>query len=212
MGDLRVVIAGAGAAGVAIAKILTDAGVANIVGADRQGAIHHGRDDLNEAKRWFAENTNPEQLTGSLSRRAARRRRVHRRERSRAHRGRRPAQDGARADRVRHGQPRAGDPARGRPTGLAAVMATGRSDFPNQINNVLAFPGIFRGALDAGATTITEDMKVAAADAIAAVGSRERAAAPTTSCRRCSTRRSLHEWPQRSPRVPVVDGVCRPQA
>ena len=60
--------------------------------------------------------------------------------------------------------------------GLVAVMATGRSDYPNQINNVLAFPGIFRGALDAGATTITEHMKVAAATAIAQAVSRRRAA------------------------------------
>ena len=70
---------------------------------------------------------------------------------------------------------------------VAAVIATGRSDFPNQINNVLAFPGVFRGALDAGARKITENMKVAAAEAIAAVRSRGRAARPTSSSRRCST-------------------------
>ena len=73
-----------------------------------------------------------------------------------------------RPDRVRAGEPRSGDPPRGGRRASAAVIATGRSDYPNQINNVLCFPGIFRGALDAGATTITEGMKLAAAEAIAA--------------------------------------------
>ena len=167
MGDLRVVIIGAGAAGVAIAQILANAGVGNIVGADRQGAIHLGRTNLNEAKRRFAEVTNPEQLKGSLS----------------------DVLPGADvfigvsgpgllvADDLRKmasSRSCSPWPTRSRRSGprtakgLVAVMATGRSDFPNQINNVLAFPGIFRGALDAGATTITEHMKVAAAEAIAA--------------------------------------------
>ena len=89
-------------------------------------------------------------------------------------------------DRVRHGQPRPRDPTRaGRD--IAAVIATGRCDFPNQINNVLAFPGIFRGALDAGATTITENMKVAAAERHRRRGRRRALRRRTSSSRRCST-------------------------
>ncbi len=167
MADLRVVIAGAGAAGVAISKILLEAGVPVVIGADRKGAIHKGRTDLNEAKVRFAEMTNPGQVTGSLG----------------------DLLQGAdvfigvsgpgliTADDLRT---MGADPivfalANPEPEirpelarGIAAVLATGRSDFPNQINNVLAFPGIFRGALDAGATRITEGMKLAAAKAIAA--------------------------------------------
>jgi malate dehydrogenase (oxaloacetate-decarboxylating) len=166
MADLNVVIAGVGAAGVACAKILMEAGVPHVVGVDRKGAIWEGRDDLNPAKQWFAENTNPDRLKGTLSEVM-------------------PGGDvfigvsgpglltGADLDTMGRdpivfalANP---DPeirpeeARGR----AAVIATGRSDYPNQINNVLCFPGIFRGALDAGATAITENMKLAAADAIA---------------------------------------------
>ena len=166
MGDLRVVIAGAGAAGVAIAKILMNAGVSNIVATDRQGAIHRGRTDLNDVKARFAEITNPEQLSGTLGEVL-------------------PGADvfiGVSApDLIGPDDLRkmATDPivfAMSNPNpeirpelakDLVAVMATGRSDYPNQINNVLAFPGIFRGALDAGATDITEHMKVAAATAIA---------------------------------------------
>ena len=172
MGDVRVVIAGAGAAGVAIAKILMNAGVHNIVATDRQGAIHRGRTDLNEVKRRFSEITNPEQISGTLSEVL-------------------PgadvfigvsAPDLITADDLRK---MATDPivfAMSNPNpeirpeaaaGLVAVMATGRSDYPNQINNVLAFPGIFRGALDAGATRITEHMKTAAAEAIASAVSPE---------------------------------------
>ena len=111
MEDLSVVIAGAGAAGVAIAKILKNAGVQNIIGADRQGAIHDGRTDLNEAKRRLSETTNPEQRTGTLARDHAGHGRVHRGERARDHhRGRRRVH-GGRPHRVRHGQPGAGDPA-----------------------------------------------------------------------------------------------------
>ncbi len=166
MEDLSIVIAGAGAAGVAISKILRDAGVPVVIGTDRKGAIHRGRTDLNEAKQRLAENTNPEQRTGSLG----------------------EMLKGAdvlvgvsgpglvTADDLRT---MASDPivfalANPEPeirpeeaNGAAAVIATGRSDFPNQINNVLAFPGIFRGALDAGATRVTEHMKLAAAKAIA---------------------------------------------
>jgi len=167
MADLSVVISGVGAAGVAIGKILINAGIGQVIGVDRVGAIFDGRGELNHAKQWFAENTNPDRREGS----------VH---------------DVLRGADVFIGvsapglltaadlRNMASDPlvfAMANPNpeirpeeadGLAAVMATGRSDYPNQINNVLAFPGIFRGALDAGATDITENMKLAAADAIAA--------------------------------------------
>ncbi len=86
--------------------------------------------------------------------------------------------------------------------GLAAVMATGRSDYPNQINNVLAFPGIFRGALDVGATEITEDMKLAAAERHRRAWSPTTSWPPTTSSRRCSTRASPPRWPRPWPRPP----------
>ena len=166
MEDLRIVICGAGAAGVAIAKMLIAAGVTNIVACDTKGAIHRGRTDLNVAKQKFADITNPEQISGTLQDVL-------------------PGADvfiGVSApDQIDQDDLRkmAHDPivfAMSNPNpeirpelakDLVAVMATGRSDYPNQINNVLAFPGIFRGALDAGATDITEGMKRAAATAIA---------------------------------------------
>ncbi len=164
--DISIVISGLGAAGVAIGKILRDAGAGEVVGVDRLGAVHTGRDGLNPAKEWFAAHTNPDRKAGTLSEVLA---------------GadvflgvsapnlidaadvRSMAKDPivfAMANPEPEIRPEAAD-------GLAAVMATGRSDFPNQINNVLAFPGIFRGALDVGAHSVTEAMKVAAADAIA---------------------------------------------
>jgi len=167
MADIRVVVVGVGAAGVAVSKILMNAGVGNVVGCDRQGAVHTGRTDLNTSKQWFAENTNPERRTGSIA----------------------EVMPGAdvfiglsgpnlitREDVVAMATnpvvfAMANPDPEIRPEvirDVAAVIATGRSDFPNQINNVLAFPGVFRGALDAGATRITENMKVAAAHAIAA--------------------------------------------
>lgn len=166
MDDLTVVIVGAGAAGVAVARILSEAGVENVVGVDRKGAIHAGRDDTDPTKRWMGDNTNPERRKGSVSDVLA----------------------GAdvlvgvsgpglvSADDVRSmaGAPIVFALANPDPevtpeevSGVAAVIATGRSDYPNQINNVLCFPGIFRGALDAGSTAITEAMKLAAAGAIA---------------------------------------------
>jgi malate dehydrogenase (oxaloacetate-decarboxylating) len=166
MSDLRVVIAGVGAAGVACGKILLEAGVAEIVGADRQGAIWEGRENMNFAKQWFAENTNPDRRKGAVGELLA----------------------GADVfigvagpgiieptdlDRMQTDPfvfALANPDPEIRPEqakGRARIIATGRSDFPNQINNVLAFPGIFRGALDAKATDITEGMKLAAADAIA---------------------------------------------
>jgi len=166
--DIKVVVAGVGAAGVAVSKILMGAGVRNIIGADRQGSVWDGREGLNSSKQWFAENTNPDNVRGSLS----------------------DVLPGAdvfiglsgpnliTADDVKS---MAAEPivfAMANPDpeirpelirGICPVIATGRSDFPNQINNVLAFPGVFRGALDAGARRITENMKVAAAHAIASV-------------------------------------------
>jgi len=165
--DLRVVVAGAGAAGVAITKILQTAGVPDIVACDRRGALVAGRDGTDApSKRWLAEHTNPRRARGSLA----------------------EVMVGAdvfigvsgpdlvTADDVAAMAPKpivfamANPDPEVRPEaieGIAAVVATGRSDFPNQINNVLAFPGVFRGALDAGATTITDAMEVAASTAIA---------------------------------------------
>jgi malate dehydrogenase (oxaloacetate-decarboxylating) len=167
LGGLRIVLSGAGAAGVAITKILMTAGAADIVATDRRGAIHRGRDGLDPSKAWLAEHANPEGRSGSL----------------------RDVLAGADVFIGVSGpgllsredlETMAEGPivfALANPVpeilpedaqGVVAVMATGRSDYPNQINNVLCFPGIFRGALDAGATAITENMKLAAADAIAA--------------------------------------------
>ncbi len=174
MEEISVAIAGAGAAGVAITQILASAGVPDIVICDRGGILHPDREDLNEVKKDLADRTNPRRLEGSLS----------------------DAMVGADVFIGVSGpdlitkedvQNMARDPivfALANPDpeirpeqiyDVAAVIATGRSDYPNQINNVLAFPGIFRGALDAGATEINEEMKLAAADAIAAcVHSHER--------------------------------------
>ena len=167
LANISIVISGMGAAGVAIGKILRDAGAGYIVGVDRLGAVHAGRDGLNLAKEWFANNTNEERKAGTLQEVL---------EGSDVFLGvsasnlldasdvRKMAKDPivfAMANPEPEIRPEEAD-------GLAAVMATGRSDFPNQINNVLAFPGIFRGALDVNAHSVTESMKVAAADAIAA--------------------------------------------
>ncbi|MEQ8437126.1 MAG: NAD-dependent malic enzyme [Ilumatobacter fluminis] len=166
MEDLSIVISGVGAAGVAIGKILMGAGATNIVGVDSRGAVYDGRDGLNEWKQWFAENTNTDRKQGALSDVMA-------------------GVDvfiGVSAPDVLtqdHIKAMNDDPivfAMANPDpeirpelaeGLVRVMGTGRSDYPNQINNVLAFPGIFRGALDARAKSITENMKLAAAKAIA---------------------------------------------
>ncbi len=166
MEDLAIVISGVGAAGVAIGKILLGAGATNIIGVDSQSAVHVGREDLNTWKQWFAEYTNPDDRAGSLSDVIA---------------GADvfigvSAPDVLTVDDVKS---MASDPivfAMANPdpeiqpelvAGLVRVLGTGRSDYPNQINNVLAFPGIFRGALDARAKDITENMKLAAAKAIA---------------------------------------------
>ena len=164
--ELSVVIAGMGAAGVAIGKILINAGVGEIVGCDRTGAVFSGRDNLNPAKAWFAEHTNPSRKEGSIGevlRGADVFIGVSGPDLITAADVRSMAKDPivfAMANPNPEVRPEAVD-------GLAAVMATGRSDYPNQINNVLAFPGIFRGALDVNASDITEGMKLAAAVAIA---------------------------------------------
>ncbi len=167
LGDLRVVVAGAGASGIAVSKILLAAGVGDLAVCDSKGLIYAGREGLNPVKAALAEASNSARLTGSTE----------------------SALRGAdvfiglsgsslSADAIGQMAPDAiafllsnpdpeihPDLARQH----AAVVATGRSDFPNQINNSLAFPGVFRGALDVRATTVTENMKLAAADAIAAL-------------------------------------------
>jgi malate dehydrogenase (oxaloacetate-decarboxylating) len=163
----RVVISGAGAAGVACAKILQEAGVADVTVLDSKGIIHPGRANLNPIKEKLAKTTNSAGLRGGLN----------------------EAMEGADVFLGLSGSTIEGDLlarmaedpivfALSNPdpevqpdvaAKYAAIVATGRSDFPNQINNVLAFPGVFRGALDAGARAITENMKLAAADAIVSV-------------------------------------------
>jgi len=167
MHSLKIVISGAGAAGIACANILLAAGVDDITVLDSKGIVGTGRDDLNPFKAELATRTNPRGLTGGIA----------------------EALSGADVFMgVSAGLVPEELIATMAPGGIvfamsnpdpeihpdvarkyAAVVATGRSDFPNQINNVLAFPGVFRGALDAGARRITEKMKVAAAEAIFSV-------------------------------------------
>ncbi len=171
--DIKVVTSGAGAAGTAVVKLLAGAGVKNIVMCDRSGAIYSGRSDLNPAKAEIAAITNRNREQGKL------------------------------ADVIKGADVFIGVSAPGLLTqdmvrsmnrdsiifacanpvpeilpdeakaAGAAVVSTGRSDYPNQVNNVLAFPGIFRGALDARASDINEEMKLAAAEAIASLVSDE---------------------------------------
>jgi malate dehydrogenase (oxaloacetate-decarboxylating) len=166
--DVKVVLTGAGAAGVAVTKILLAAGARTLIGCDRDGAIHRGRPGLTPEKAEYAAITNPGDERGSANDLLA----------------------GAdvfiglsgpgaiSVEAVGRMAPDAIVFAMANPTpevppealeGRVAVVATGRSDYPNQINNVLAFPGVFRGALDVRASQITEEMKVAAGEAIAAV-------------------------------------------
>ncbi|MEV6242349.1 malic enzyme-like NAD(P)-binding protein [Lentzea sp. NPDC051838] len=167
VGDQRVVISGAGAAGIAIAKILLAAGVGDITLLDSRGIVRTGRSGLNPIKEEIAAVTNKANLDGGIDV---------------ALRGAdvfigvsssKVSEDliASMADdsivfALSNPDPEVHPDVAAR---HAAIVATGRSDFPNQINNVLAFPGIFRGALDAGARRITEGMKLAAADAILAV-------------------------------------------
>ncbi|WP_428379904.1 NAD(P)-dependent malic enzyme [Olsenella sp. Marseille-QA0557] len=169
MGSMRIVMSGAGAAGLAIATLLTHMGFGDVVVCDRKGAIVEGREGLNPYKEQVAKITNREHRTGTLA-------------------------DVMKGADVFLGVSQPGLVTRemvasmaddsiifamANPTpeimpdearaGGAAVIATGRSDFPNQINNVLVFPGIFKGALAARAGQITEDMEIAAAQAIASL-------------------------------------------
>ena len=164
--DLKVIVAGVGAAGTACTKMMLDLGVKNIIGFDRQGALYTGRDGMNDSKIEYASITNPELVSGSLK----------------------DLMEGADLFVGLSGpniigtedvKKMAKDPivfAMSNPTpeimpedtyGHVAVMATGRSDYPNQINNVLCFPGLFKGALECQASGINEEMKMAAAKAIA---------------------------------------------
>ena len=167
LSEIRAVVAGAGASGVAVTRILLSAGIGDIVVADSKGLIYEGRDGLNPVKAALARETNKAGLAGSTEE---------------ALRGAdlfiglsgatvsEHAIAAMRGDAIvfalSNPDPDVDPVAAGR---HARVVATGRSDFPNQINNVLAFPGVFRGALDVRATEITEGMKLAAADAIAAL-------------------------------------------
>jgi malate dehydrogenase (oxaloacetate-decarboxylating) len=170
--QVRIAMAGAGAAGTAVLKLLMHAGAKKIVVCDYYGSVHLGRDDLDDSLRWIAENTNDEGYVGDL-------------------RGAVRGADvfiGVSAPGILTGADIATmaddaivfalanpdpevDPGAAREH--AAVVATGRSDYPNQINNVLAFPGVFRGLLDAQSRSITADMLVAAAHALAAVVTEE---------------------------------------
>jgi len=166
--DVRVVMVGVGAAGVAVADMLLAHGVRDLIGCDRQGAVYAGREGLDAVRRAFAERTNPRHFAGSIAEALV-------------------DADVAiglsgpgtiTADAVRTMAGRRIVFALANPTPEVqpeevredvAVIATGRSDYPNQINNVLAFPGVFRGALDVRARTVNEEMKLAAAEALASV-------------------------------------------
>jgi malate dehydrogenase (oxaloacetate-decarboxylating) len=166
--NVKITMAGAGAAGNAVLRLLLAAGARNVIVCDYLGAVHKGRDDLDESLRWIADHTNAEGYAGDL-------------------RGAVKGADvfvGVSAPGILTGddiatmaddavvfalanpEPEVSpDDAREH----AAVVATGRSDYPNQINNVLAFPGVFRGLLDAQAVGVTQEMLLAAAGALAAV-------------------------------------------
>jgi len=166
--SIRVVINGAGAAGAAIARLLLHCEVTNIVVCDRTGAIHRGRPDLSNLKQWIAENTNHENVSGSLSDVigiADAFIGVSARDTLSVADVKRMADDAivfALANPDPEISPEdAADHVR--------VMATGRSDYPNQINNVLCFPGLFRGLLDVRASGVNDQMKVAASEAIASI-------------------------------------------
>ncbi|WJZ02031.1 NAD(P)-dependent malic enzyme [Corynebacterium freiburgense] len=167
LGDLRVVISGAGAAGVACTKILIGAGVRDITVLDSRGIIHKGRTPLNAIKQELAELTNPRGIVGGVTEALEGAdtfiglSRGHIREKELQHMAPKPI-----LFSLANPDPEI-EPALAAKYG--AVVATGRSDLPNQINNVLAFPGIFHGAMAAGATSITTQMKLAASRAIAEI-------------------------------------------
>ena len=163
--DLRIVISGAGSAGIAVAEILLAVGVTDLIVIDSKGTLHTERDDIEHMKLDMAQRSNPRGVSGGTEAALAG---------ADVFIGVSSSQvpethiasmaEGAIVFALSNPNPEiAPDVAQKH----AAVVATGRSDFPNQINNVLAFPGIFRGALDAGARRITTEMKLAAAQAIA---------------------------------------------
>jgi malate dehydrogenase (oxaloacetate-decarboxylating) len=207
LGDLRVVVSGAGAAGVAVTRMLIAGGVdaARVTVCDSRGIIHAARPDLSPTKAELAATTNSAGLTGSIA----------------------TALDGADVligvsggqiaeEAVARMAPGCVVFALANPTPEvhptvaarhAAVVATGRSDFPNQINNVLAFPGVFRGALKARATRITDGMKLAAATAIAGVAAgslRPDAIVPSP-----LDPAVTHAVADAVARAAVAEGVCR---
>ncbi len=166
--DISVVISGAGAAGSAIARLLLHVGTTEMVVCDTKGALHSGREDIDGEKSWLAEHANPQQKKGDLAKTV---------------RGA-DVFIGVSAPDVLSGDDVAAMSEGGIVFALAnpdpeidpevarkhaAVVATGRSDEPNQINNVLVFPGVFRGLLDGGLRDVDDDVQVAAADAIAAL-------------------------------------------
>lgn len=167
MSQLKIVIAGAGAAGTAITKMLQSAGAKEILICDRKGIIEQSRAaELNDAKMWLAKNTNPHQLKGSLEDAL--------KDANVLIGVSGPNLLGAREIKRMAAKPFVFALANPIPEIMpeeaaekAFIVATGRSDYPNQINNVLAFPGIFRGALNVRATKINDQMKLAAAHAIA---------------------------------------------
>nr|WP_231567681.1 NADP-dependent malic enzyme [Sinomonas humi] len=167
LASLRAVIAGAGAAGIAVAEILLTAGVRDVVLLDSKGTLHAGRGDLTGMKAEFAARTNPRGVTGGTAEALAGANVFIGVSSSTVPEGHIAAMaEGSIVFALSNPDPEVAPEVARR---HAAVVATGRSDFPNQINNVLAFPGIFRGALDAGARRITPAMKLAAARAIAAL-------------------------------------------
>ncbi|MBD0694407.1 NADP-dependent malic enzyme [Streptomyces sp. CBMA123] len=167
IGSLRAVISGAGAAGIAIAKMLLAAGIGDVAVCDRKGVVYRGREDLTDVKAEIAELTNRSDLKGSLADALAGADVF-----IGVSGGTVPEQvvatmaEGAFIFAMANPNPEIHPEVAHK---YAAVVATGRSDFPNQINNVLAFPGIFAGALQVRASRITEGMKLAAAKALAGV-------------------------------------------
>ncbi|MEU9352726.1 NADP-dependent malic enzyme [Streptomyces griseoloalbus] len=167
LGDLRAVISGAGAAGVAIAKMLVEAGIGDVAVADRKGVVSRDREDLTPIKAELASFTNKAGLTGSLeSALAGADVFIGVSGGTVAESAVASMAEGAFVFAMANPDPEVRPEVAHK---YAAVVATGRSDFPNQINNVLAFPGIFAGALQVRASRITEGMKLAAAEALASV-------------------------------------------
>jgi malate dehydrogenase (oxaloacetate-decarboxylating) len=164
--DVRIVLSGVGAAGTAIIRLLHTLGARDIVAAGRSGVLHRGQDHTDPNRQWIAANTNPRRATGSLKDALIGADVFIGVSAPRLLTG---ADIATMADRaivfaLANPDPEIDPAAAGE---HAAVVATGRSDYPNQINNVLAFPGFFRGLLDAGAHEITDTMMIAAANAIA---------------------------------------------